>query len=154
MNKHENELQASEVQIVYKSKIPTSKRIQISNSGDAFRVLWEAWDKGIIEHHEQFKILLLNNKNAVLGIAEISSGGTTSTVIDPRIIFQYALKAHASTIIVFHNHPSNNPIPSEADISITKKLIEAGKVLDVKVLDHLVICSDGTYFSMAEEEII
>jgi hypothetical protein len=118
---------------------------------DAFNVFWESWNKDTIEHHEVFKILLLNNKNVVLGIAEISKGGTSSKIIDPRIIFQYALKAHASAIIVGHNHPSNNTEPSEADVAITKKLIEAGKVLDIKVLDHLVICSDGTYFSMADE---
>lgn len=88
----------------------------------------------------------------MLGIAAISKGGTTGTVIDSRIIFQYALKAHATEIIVAHNHPSNNPTPSEADVLITKKLVEAGKVMDIKVYDHLVLCGDGTYYSLGDEE--
>jgi len=108
-------------------------------------------DKDTIEHHEEFKIMLLNNKNMVLGIAEISKGGITSTIIDPRIVFQYALKAHATSIVLAHCHPSCNPTPSEADVAITKKLSEAGNVMDVKVLDHLVICGDGTYYSLADE---
>jgi len=151
MNKQENELQASEVQIIYKSRIPASKRVQISNSGDAFRVLWDSWDKDTIEHHEQFKILLLNNKNVVLGIAGISKGGITSSIIDPRIVLQHALKTHSVGIILAHNHPSGNPNPSEADIVITKKLLEAGNVMDIRVLDHIIICPDGTYISLADE---
>jgi DNA repair protein RadC len=151
MKIHVNDQHAAEVQLIYKSKIPASKRVNIKCSEDAFKVFWESWNKDTMEHHEEFKILLLNNKNVVLGIAEISKGGTSSTIIDPRIIFQYALKCHASGIIVGHNHPSNNTNPSEADVIITKRLIEAGGVLDLKVLDHLVLCPDGSYYSLADE---
>lgn len=151
MNDQKTELQAAEVQLRYKSRIPKSKRIQIKTSADAFKVLWSYWNKDTIEHHEEFKTLLLNNKNEVLGIAEISSGGITSTLIDARIVFQYALKAHATALIVAHCHPSNNPNPSEADIEITKKLVDAGKVLNIQVLDHLILCGDGNYFSFGDE---
>lgn len=151
MNKEETELQASEVEIIYKSKIPASKRVQIHHSGDAFKVFWEHWNKDTIEHHEEFKIMLLNNKNMVLGIADISKGGITATIIDSRIVFQYALKAHATGIILAHNHPSSNPTPSESDVLITKKLTEAGNVMEVKVLDHLVICGNNSYYSLADE---
>ena len=151
MNTHQNEHQAAEVQLIYRSKVPVSKRKQIKTSEDAFKVFWEHWEKDTIEHVEEFKMLLMNNKNSVLGIASISKGGTSSTIIDPRIIFQYALKAHASAIIVAHNHPSSNPTPSESDVKITKKLIEAGNMLDIKVLDHVVICADGTYYSLGDE---
>jgi DNA repair protein RadC len=154
MNEQKTELQAAEVQLKYKSRIPKSKRIQIKTSIDAFRILWSYWNKDTIEHHEEFKALLLNNKNEVLGIAEISSGGITSTLIDARIVFQYALKAHASGLIVCHNHPSGNGTPSESDVEITKKLIEAGKVLNIQVLDHLVICGDGSYYSLGDEGIM
>ena len=118
---------------------------------DAFRILWEHWNKDTIEHHESFKILLLNNKNDVLGISELSKGGITSTIIDPRLVFQVALKCHASGVILSHNHPSSNPTPSESDVDITKKLVEAGRVLNIMVLDHLVICGDGSYFSFGDE---
>ena len=150
MNKQE-ELLASEVEIIYKSKIPASKRVQIRHSADPFKVLWEHWNKDTIEHHEEFKILLLNNKNAVLGIADISKGGVNGTTVDPRIVLQTALKAHSSGIILCHNHPSSNPTPSEADVAITKKLAEAGKVMDIQVLDHIILCGDGTYYSLMDE---
>ncbi|HPS40072.1 MAG TPA: JAB domain-containing protein [Candidatus Cloacimonadota bacterium] len=150
MNKPD-ELLASEVEIIYKSKVPASKRVQINHSADAFKVLWEHWDKDTIEHHEEFKILLLNNKNAVLGIADISKGGVNGTIVDPRIVLQTALKAHSSGLILAHNHPSSNPTPSEADVNITKKLAEAGKVMDIQVLDHIILCGDGTYYSLMDE---
>ena len=151
MNKQETELQASEVQLIYKSRIPTEKRVQIKTSQDAFKVFWEHWDKDKIEYCEQFKILLLNQKNCVLGIADISTGGITATIIDPRIVLQHALKCHSVSLILGHNHPSCNPTPSEADVAITKKLSEAGNVMDVKVLDHIVLCGDGSYYSLADE---
>lgn len=154
MKLQENDQHAAEVRLIYKSKIPASQRVTIKCSEDAFKIFWDSWNKDTIEHHEEFKIILLNNKNSVLGIAEISRGGTSSTVIDPRIIFQYALKAHASAIIVGHNHPSNNTLPSEADINITKRLVEAGKVLEVKVLDHIVLSADRTYYSLADQSRI
>jgi DNA repair protein RadC len=151
MTIQENELQAAEVRLVYKSNVPASKRVQIKTSQDAFRILWDYWDKDTIEHHEQFKVLLLNHKNVVLGIAEISSGGVTATIIDSRIVLQYALKSHATGIILCHNHPSSNPTPSESDVAITKKLIEAGKVMDISVHDHIILCGDGTYYSLGDE---
>ena len=151
MNENKTELQAAEVQLRYKSRIPKSKRVQIKTSIEAFRILWSYWNKDTIEHHEEFKALLLNNKNEVLGIAEISSGGITSTLIDARIVFQYALKAHATGLILCHNHPSSNRIPSESDAEITHKLIEAGKVLNIQVFDHLVICPDMSYYSLGDE---
>lgn len=150
MNKPE-ELLASEVEIVYRTKIPASKRVQIRHSADAFKLLWEHWNKDTIEHHEEFKILLLNNKNAVLGIADISKGGVNGTTVDPRIVLQIALKAHSSAIVLSHNHPSSNPTPSEADVAITKKLADAAKLMDIQVLDHLIICGDGTYYSLMDE---
>lgn len=151
MIEQKKDMQAAEVQLIYKSRIPASMRVQIKSSIDAFRVLWDHWDKDTIEHHEVFKAMLLNQKNMVLGIAEISSGGISSTTTDPRIIFQYAIKSHASAIIVAHNHPSSNPVPSESDINFTRNLIQAGEIMNIKVLDHLIICGDGSYYSLGDE---
>ncbi|MFZ0471637.1 MAG: JAB domain-containing protein [Bacteroidales bacterium] len=147
----QEELQASEVEIIYRTKIPASKRIQIRHSADAFKLFWEHWNKQTIEYQETFSILLLNHKNSVLGIADLSKGGITATIIDPRVVFQYALKAHATGIILAHNHPSSNPTPSEADVAITKKLADAGKLLDIQVLDHLILLGDHTYYSLMDE---
>jgi len=87
----------------------------------------------------------------VLGISSISRGGIVGTVIDPRIIFQYALKANATQLILAHNHPSGSIKPSDADISITKKIKEGARQLDIMLLDHLIIIPDERYYSFAEE---
>jgi DNA repair protein RadC len=150
MNKQE-ELMASEVEIIYKSKVPASKRVKIRHSADAFKVLWEHWDKDTIEHHEEFKILLLNNKNTVQGLSNVSKDGVTGTIIDVRIVLQTAIKAHATALILCHNHPGSNPTPSEADVAITMKLAEAGKMMDIQVLDHIILCGDGSYYSFQDE---
>ncbi len=99
-------------------------------------------------------LLLLNRANYVLGWVKLSSGGTIGTVVDTRIIFALALKTNASSIIVSHNHPSQNLTPSEEDRRITKAIIEAGKLFNIKLLDHFIVASKGTYFSFADEGIL
>jgi DNA repair protein RadC len=89
----------------------------------------------------------------VLGIYEVSTGGITGTVADPRLIFAAALKANACAMIISHNHPSGNLKPSRQDEELTAKLKQAGQFLDIKVLDHLIITTE-TYFSFADEEIL
>jgi len=141
----------SEVKLTYRSKVKAADRIKISGSQDAFEILYEHWDKETIEHIEEFKILLLNRANMVLGIASLFKGGVVGTVIDPRIIFQYALKANAAQIILAHNHPSGNIKPSEADRAITQKIKEGAKHLDITVLDHIILTCDENYYSFSEE---
>ena len=144
----------SEIKLNYKSRVKASDRPGIKNSQDAFELFMESWDKNSIEHIEEFKILLLNRAHKVLGIATISSGGLTATVIDTRLILQYALKANATSIIACHNHPSGNLIPSEADIHITKKMWIAMEQLDISLLDHLILSPEEKFFSMADEGVI
>lgn len=144
----------SEVKLTYQSKIKASDRIRISGSLDAFNVLWEHWDHSTIEHIEEFKILLLNRSNHVLGLAELFRGGGSGTVIDQRVIFQYCLKANAHGLILAHNHPSGNLKPSEADITITRKIKEGSVLLNVSLLDHLIITPDKAYFSFADEGLL
>jgi DNA repair protein RadC len=151
MDKIYSPVKVSEVKLTYRSKVKASDRIKISGSQDAFDILYEYWDKDAIEHVEEFKILLLNRANMVLGIASLFKGGVVGTVIDPRIIFQYALKANAAHIILAHNHPSGNTKPSDADISITKKIKEVARHFDITVLDHIILTGDERYYSFAEE---
>jgi len=106
-----------------------------------------------IEYFEEFKILLLNRANFVLGIYTVSKGGIAGTIVDSKVIFGVALKAAASGLIVAHNHPSGNLKPSSNDIEITKSLVAAGKILDVKVLDHIIVANTG-YFSFADEGML
>ena len=103
--------------------------------------------------HEEFWILLLNRNNLVIDKMMVSQGGLSGTVIDVRIILKMALDKLACSIILCHNHPSGNLIPSEADKEITKKIKEAGKHMDIPVLDHLIIGNDS-YFSFADEGLI
>jgi len=101
-------------------------------------------------NHEEFWIIILNRANYVLRKNKISSGGISGTVADPKLIFKSALDHRGSSIILIHNHPSGNLQPSQADITLTKTLKEAGKFLEIPVLDHIIV-SDNSYFSFADE---
>ena len=103
--------------------------------------------------HEEFWILLLNRANRVIKKAQVSQGGVAGTVADPKIIFKLALDELASGIILAHNHPSGNLTASQADLDLTKKLKDAGKLLDIQVLDHLIVAGQK-YFSFADEGLM
>lgn len=148
-----NILHLAEVELIYKTKVRPSDRPKISSSRDAYKILIEAWDLDTLELREEFKILLLNRANKVLGLFSLSKGGVAGTVADPKLIFTAALKANASGVILAHNHPSGNLQPSQSDLDLTKKCKEAGKFLEIGVLDHLIITSEK-YYSMADEGII
>jgi len=100
--------------------------------------------------HEAFWIVLLNRANRVIKKHQISQGGVAGTVADPKIIFKIALEELASGVILAHNHPSGNLTASKADIDLTKKLKESGKLLEIEVLDHLIIAGKN-YMSFADE---
>lgn len=103
--------------------------------------------------HEEFWILLLNRSNKVIDRQKISQGGISGTVTDIRLMMKAALDKLASSIVLTHNHPSGNIKPSDADISITQKVKESGKLMDITLLDHIII-TDGSYFSFADEGLI
>lgn len=143
----------AEVQLIYKSKCNITQRPRITRSNDCYDILLSSWNKDTIELCEEFKILLLNRANKVLAISTLSQGGTAGTVVDPKLLFTTALKLKASSLILAHNHPSGELKPSEADIKITRNLIECGKILDLIVLDHLIISSNG-YYSFGDEGLM
>ena len=103
--------------------------------------------------HEEFWIILLNRANVVKEVKSISSGGVAGTVADPKIIFKQAIDGGASALILVHNHPSGNLTPSQADIQLTKKMKEAGNLLDLPILDHLIFTNDS-YYSFADESML
>ena len=125
-----------------KPKIVTS-----ANAADIFKPLLSDLP------HEEFWVLLLNRNNLVIDKMMVSQGGLSGTIIDVRIILKMALDKLACSIILCHNHPSGNLIPSEADKEITRKIKEAGKHMDIPVFDHLIIGNDA-YFSFADEGLI
>lgn len=103
--------------------------------------------------HEEMWMISLDNANKVTGNYRIGQGGITGTVVDVRLVLKTVLLASATQFIVAHNHPSGNLNPSEADKSITKKLHEGGALLDIRMLDHLIICPD-TFYSFADNGLI
>lgn len=102
---------------------------------------------------EEFWIILLNRANGLLKKEQVSSGGISGTVADPKIIFKAALDQFASSIILVHNHPSGNLKPSRADLDLTKKMKHAGELLEIPVLDHIIFGDEG-YLSFADEGIL
>jgi len=143
----------AEVELIYKSKVPASQRRKITCSRDAKEVFIENWNPDTLQYFEEFKVLLLNRANAVLGLIAISKGGISGTVTDVRIILQAALKSNASGLIVCHNHPSGNLNPSESDTKITRKIKEAGNIVDIQLLDHIVITAED-YYSFADQGLL
>jgi DNA repair protein RadC len=143
----------SEIQVIYRPEFKANLRPQVGSAIDAYEIFIEHWNKERIEYNEEFKVMLLNRENRVLGIATISVGGVSGTVVDPKIIFAIALKCNASALILAHNHPSGNLQPSESDKVTTRKLVEGGKLLDIAVCDHLIIANDG-FNSFADNGLI
>ncbi|HEX8459809.1 MAG TPA: JAB domain-containing protein [Segetibacter sp.] len=145
--------EVAEVELIYKSKVKASSRPKITTAKEAYEVLIKAWDENKIEFVEQFKVLFLNRSNKVLGIYEVSSGGISGTVADPRVIFAAALKANCCSIMLSQNHPSGNLKPSRQDEILTQKIKQGGELLEIKLLDHLIVTSEG-YYSFANEGLL
>jgi len=145
--------QVAEVELVYRSKVKASKRPRVTSSKDVYEVLMDSWDEGKLDLLEQFKIVLLDRSQRVLGIFLASSGGICGTVVDPKLILTTALKTRSCSLILSHNHPSGNLKPSQADIKLTRKIRQAGEILEIDVLDHLIIGREG-YYSFADEGVI
>lgn len=127
----------------------------ITNSFRASEVLRQAYSSTgcNIALKEHFVILLLNTKNECMGYHLLSSGGISGTIADVRLAFSIGVKCLASGMIIAHNHPSGNIKPSQADIALTKKFVEAGKILDCTLLDHIIL-TETEYFSFGDEGML
>ena len=143
----------AEVELVYRNKTKARERRRVITSQEAYDLFLQTWDDDKIELQEQFRIMLLDRGNRCMGISTIATGGISSCVVDLKIAFAAALKARASGIIMAHNHPSGETRPSEHDKRLTNIFAQAGGVLDIPVLDHIVVTKDG-YTSMADEGLI
>jgi DNA repair protein RadC len=143
----------SEVQISYRSKVPASKRPKVSDSRSAYDVLMKIWDRDTLEYREEFHLMALNRSHKVIAHTIISQGGTTGTIADPKMIYQFLLKMNAEAYICAHNHPSGSLRPSQSDISLTRKLKQGGELLEIRLLDHLIVTTEG-FTSMADEGLM
>jgi len=154
MQPAKNEIfQVSEVSLSYRSKIKPKDRAKIMTSMDAVKILRQVWDDETLDLHETMILILLNRANHVLGYYTLSKGGISGTVADPKMIFSAALTAGASSIILCHNHPSGNLKPSQSDIDLTRKVRDAGKLLEIQLIDHIILTRDHHY-SFQDERIL
>jgi len=133
-----------------RKEIPSPDLIRIGSSKDSYNTLYPIFAD---LNHEEFWVLFLNRGNFVMGKHQISKGGQSGTVADPKIIFKLALEENAAYIVLAHNHPSGNLKPSAEDVSLTKKYVASGKSLDLPVIDHLIL-SDKRYLSFADEGLM
>jgi len=140
----------NEVQVSYKRTEQKRRKIQSSSAAvEQLRPIFPV----DLDHREAMVALFLNRANNTLGFATISIGGISGTICDNKILFQYALVANASSIVLCHNHPSGKTQPSRSDIVLTKKVVEIGKALDLPLLDHIILTSDS-YLSFADEGLL
>lgn len=142
-----------EVKLIYNTASDILNRPVVHNSEEAYQLFMKHWDIDSLELQEQAKVIFLNGRAAVLGLYNLSTGGTSGTVIDIKLVMTAALKINASKIIIAHNHPSGTLRPSDSDIKITEKLVLAGKLLDISVDDHLIITASG-YVSLSDKGLI
>ena len=149
--------------VKYKTKLTENKRVELEkevsmNCPDLVSIIRSPEDataigKGFMRIHENpeeyMYMICMNTKNRIIGVFEISHGNVNSSIVSPREIFQKALLANAVSIIVMHNHPSGDPKPSREDIEVTKRIVEAGKIVGVQVLDHIIV--GDQYVSLKEK---
>lgn len=148
-----NQYNLSEIKLSYMPRFKLSEKPVVQNSRTTYEILLQHWDAGKMLLLEEFKVILLNNAARVLGIVDISQGGIAHVAVDLQIVFATALKANASSIIMAHNHPSGALKPSTNDIQLTDKACAAGRILGIRVLDHLIVTPDK-YFSFLEDGLI
>lgn len=149
----ENLNNVPEFHIGLKTKGNPENVITVRNSSDVADVARKCFDADAISWVESFIVIALNRANRVIGFYKVSQGGVTGTVADPKVIFQFALLANATSLIIAHNHPSGNLQPSNADEKLTQQIKNAGQLLDIKVLDHIIV-TETSFYSFADEGIL
>jgi DNA repair protein RadC len=139
------------VQLIRDTAIPTP-RAQLRQSHDVADLLWQFLNDVDREH---FVVILVDRKNRLIGIHTVSVGSLTASVVHPREVFKVAILSNAAAILCGHNHPSGDPQPSREDCSLTRRLVQAGQVLGIEVLDHVII-GDGAadYYSFADQGLL
>ncbi|WP_228400739.1 JAB domain-containing protein [Chryseobacterium taeanense] len=141
----------AELLVSYSPNIISEQKI--SNSRETYSLITNHWNLDTMEMYEEVKIILFNRANKALGVYDLSKGGMSSSIIDVKIILSIVLKTLASGIILVHNHPSGNLVPSKFDIDVTQKLKSACDLMDVAFLDHLIISKEN-YFSFADDGLL
>jgi DNA repair protein RadC len=137
-----------------KYNVKDRKKLNVHSSKDAYKQFKVLFDNDMgLDMIESFFALYLSRSNNVIGWIKISQGGVYGTVADSKLIFGYALKCLASSIIIAHNHPSGNLKPSQADLHLTETIRKAGKLLEINLIDHLILSDDG-FYSFVDEGLL
>lgn len=140
--------EVAEIQVSYRPAI--SNKPVVKSPLDAYNVVKSFFLPEQIGLQEKFVVAYMNQANRVIGVYDMTVGGITGTVADIRLIFGTALKTAATGIILAHNHPSGNLVPSQQDIDLTFRIKEAGRFLSIKLYDHLILSPESTFYSMAD----
>ena len=140
-------MNVAEVQLSYKSNVKSSTRYKINSSQDAYKLLIKYFPDNTIE----YKVVLLNQSNRVLGIVPISEGGISATYVDVRLILQAALLANATQVILAHNHPSGSMKPSTLDDALTEKVRKVAELMEIHIADHVILSPEKEYYSYYDE---
>ena len=141
----------SEISVSYSHTY--KRKIKVTDAYSAEKTLRKMWDTQLMNIQEQFCVLFLNNANEVVGFRCLSSGTLTSSLVDFKILFGLACKSLSSGIIIAHNHPSGKLKPSKADLDLTQKVKEAGNILGINLLDHIIL-TNNSFTSLANEHYI
>ena len=139
------DFRVAEVGLKYRNRVPQKDRKQILDSRSAYNILRENFSDDTMDYKETFKVLYLNQNCQVLGCSTISEGGITNTLADVRMILQGALLTNAVAMILAHNHPSGSIRPSRQDDALTRKIVEAANLMDIRVSDHIILTSEDFY---------
>ncbi|SDF61910.1 RadC-like JAB domain-containing protein [Dyadobacter soli] len=142
--------QVAEIELIYTPSYKVTDRPKVTSPASSYGILRSSWNAGKLGFIEEFKVLLLNRGNLVLGIYNVCRGGITSTTADIRLIFAAALKASATGIILAHNHPSGTLLPSPQDRLLTLRIKEVSQLMEIELLDHLILTAEG-FYSFAEQ---
>jgi len=138
------------MELVRRKKFNTNQKVKISSSRQVYEEMYS-----LLSHikHEEFWAVYLDRKNVIIGKKQISQGGVSSTLVDSKIIFKYAVDLLASGIVLVHNHPSGNKNASIHDIKLTENIKQGAKILDINLIDHIIIAGND-YYSFADNAII
>jgi len=143
-----------EIRLQYKSKSKGADEPTITSAENAYEILKGNYDPDYLPIREEIVVLYLNNANKVLGVYKGFSGGITAAVVDIRLILAVALKGLSTGIIISHNHPSGALTPSEADKKLTDQLRKAAELFGIKLLDHIIVTPQGSFYSFADEGLL
>ena len=142
-----------EIKLSYKNKTKQSDFFQVSTPDDIHKLIRACFDADTLLWREEMILLCLNRANKVIGFFRVSVGGLASTLCDPKVVFTIALNCGAHSIILAHNHPSGNLQPSKADLDLSKRIKQAGSLLDIVLLDNLIL-TDTAYLSFSNEGLL